>query len=483
MIKNWLIWVVAVLLILFMMGDSTLLMVLLIAAILGRVLIVFGVERMVVLALFTTLPFSLEIEVFSGSKVMLPVEGIAVVLFFAFLFNLLQFPIEKWKVIYHHWSDYVVLFSSMFFIATIALTTIFSTMPIVSVKFLLVNLLFVSVGMGYTFILMVQQKINLRDLLISILIGLVCMVFFILLKSLGLGIGRGVAPALPKPFFNDHTHLAATLLLILPIAYYLYKTEQKLGCKRLYLMAYLFFIIGLVITFSRAAWMGGFIILMMFVIWHIKLKKQWLIMMFFVGLIFSVMNRSSIESYFQINRNDSNSSESGVSEQIKSVGNITSDVSNLERLNRWKCAVRMGAEKPYFGFGPGTYQFQYLPFQRKGELTRISVRSPFYIKEGRGGTAHSEYLLSFSESGVLGLLSWLAIVLGVIFSFLRISNSNKDYNSRLLVRATFAGMVGFFIHAFFNNFLNAPNFAIYYWSLMSILLFLSHNHRKAKQVC
>jgi O-antigen ligase len=197
-----------------------------------------------------------------------------------------------------------------------------------------------------------------------------------------------------------------------------------------------------------------------------------------MALLILAYNKSTIESYFQINRNDSNSSKSGVGEQIKSVTNITSDVSNLERLNRWKCAVRMGLEKPIYGFGPGTYQFQYLPFQRKNELTRISVKSPYYIKEGRGGTAHSEYLLSFSESGWLGLMSWLFLIFSVFYSYLRIFQRSSNSDTILLAQAIFAGMVGFFIHAFFNNFLNTPNFALYFWFLMGLLLFLSHQIRK-----
>ena len=58
---------------------------------------------------------------------------------------------------------------------------------------------------------------------------------------------------------------------------------------------------------------------------------------------------------------------------VKSVSNVTTDPSNLERINRWKCAARMVSERPVFGFGPGTYVFKYSPFQKSDEITLIST--------------------------------------------------------------------------------------------------------------
>ena len=34
--------------------------------------------------------------------------------------------------------------------------------------------------------------------------------------------------------------------------------------------------------------------------------------------------------------------------------NVSTDASNLERINRWNCAIRMYAERPFLGHGPGT---------------------------------------------------------------------------------------------------------------------------------
>ena len=72
-------------------------------------------------------------------------------------------------------------------------------------------------------------------------------------------------------------------------------------------------------------------------------------------------------------------------ENVQSITNISTDASNLERINRWQSAFRLFNERPVFGWGPGTYQFVYAPYQMSKEKTIISTNA------GDGGNAHSEY--------------------------------------------------------------------------------------------
>ena len=63
----------------------------------------------------------------------------------------------------------------------------------------------------------------------------------------------------------------------------------------------------------------------------------------------------------------------------------------------------MWKERPVFGWGPGTYMFQYAPFQAAEDRTIISTNF------GVQGNAHSEYFGPLSEQGVLGMLLMLAL--------------------------------------------------------------------------
>ena len=101
---------------------------------------------------------------------------------------------------------------------------------------------------------------------------------------------------------------------------------------------------------------------------------------------------------------------SGMVARTRSVENISADVSNVERLNRWVSAWRMFRERPLTGFGPGTYQFVYIPYQEERLTNRLTVTDPSNPPDGSGGTAHSEYLLLLSETGVAGLMAFLLIM-------------------------------------------------------------------------
>jgi len=102
---------------------------------------------------------------------------------------------------------------------------------------------------------------------------------------------------------------------------------------------------------------------------------------------------------------------------------LARDVSALERLNRWHCALRMADERPLTGFGPGTFQFQYLRFQQSAQMTRISATTPVTERSphtyGRGGGTHSEWLRPLAETGWPGL--GFVIALFVIVSFVIVS--------------------------------------------------------------
>ena len=89
---------------------------------------------------------------------------------------------------------------------------------------------------------------------------------------------------------------------------------------------------------------------------------------------------------------------------MESFSNVSSDASNLERLNRWSCAWAMFQERPLWGWGPGTYQFEYAPFQTSDLRTIISTNNADL------GNAHSEYLGPLAEQGVVGLVGVRALL-------------------------------------------------------------------------
>jgi O-antigen ligase len=232
---------------------------------------------------------------------------------------------------------------------------------------------------------------------------------------------------------------------------------------------FLIILIGIVVSYTRAAWLsvaGAYFIYLIYL-----LRINWKIV--FVGFILSLCilgyYSDDIKMKFATNKQ---SSSQNLEEHLKSVSNIKSDASNMERINRWSSALRMFRKKPLVGFGPGTYRFQYAPFQRSYELTYVSTNA------GTLGNAHSEYLGPLAEQGILGAISFLLIVVLTIKTGSRIYFTSKSRQVRFLSMGALIGLFTYFLHGFLNNFLDQDKASAPFWSLIAILVALDVYHQK-----
>ena len=156
-------------------------------------------------------------------------------------------------------------------------------------------------------------------------------------------------------------------------------------------------------------------------------------------------------------------------EKIQSAANVTTDASNLERINRWDCAYQMFQKKPVLGFGPGTYAFEYAPFQDPENLTIISTNF------GDMGNAHSEYLSALSESGIIGLLLFLSVVAAIFICAIRLyyQTPNKESDIKLLIMGIIISLSSYFVHAFLNNYLDTDKAAVPVWAMCAMIISMS----------
>ncbi|MES1182054.1 MAG: O-antigen ligase family protein, partial [Flavobacterium sp.] len=152
---------------------------------------------------------------------------------------------------------------------------------------------------------------------------------------------------------------------------------------------------------------------------------------------------------------------------------IQTDASNVERINRWSCAVRMGIDEPVFGFGPGMYQFEYGRFQLPTDLTNIST---FH---GNKGHAHSEILGALAESGFPGMLLAVVFMFSAIGYGLNVIYNTKDPYRRWIAYAALLGLVSFYVHGFFNAFLDTDKMAILVFGSIAVIIATDLENRKS----
>ena len=136
--------------------------------------------------------------------------------------------------------------------------------------------------------------------------------------------------------------------------------------------------------------------------------------------------------------------------------------------------MRMFSERPFFGWGPGTYQFQYAPFQISTEKTIISTNF------GERGNSHSEYIGPLAETGVIGLLSVLAIVITALLTAGKIIYNTTDKRTRVFAMAIALGLITYFVHGTLNNFLDTDKASAPFWGFIAMLVVMDVNRKKEK---
>lgn len=352
----------------------------------------------------------------------------------------------------------------------IFLTSLTSTMPMVSFKFLLARIWFL-VGLYFLTAKIFEDGKNLEKYVWLYLIPFVAVIFYATYRHIGYGLwNKQAAHFVVSPFYNDHTSYGAALAIYLPFAA-VFSFNSFLSRKNK-IIAFIFFailLIGFVLSYSRAAWLSMVAALAVVVIVKLKIKFQPLFIAGLTAIVLVILFQSQIFMFLEQN---SKESSSNLTEHISSMSNISSDASNLERINRWGSAIRMFKEKPMFGYGPGTYMFKYAPYQLNKDRTIISTNA------ADGGNAHSEYLGPLSESGVLGLLTFLLIIFTVIYTAVHTYTRLNDTRLKTIVLAALAGLVTYYIHGFLNNFLDTDKLSVPFWGFTAMIVAIDIYSRK-----
>tara|TARA_B100001173_G_scaffold307882_1_gene317175 strand:- start:819 stop:2258 length:1440 start_codon:yes stop_codon:yes gene_type:complete len=408
-----------------------------------------------------------ELGVDLGVGVALPTEPLIVGMMLIFILKLFFDGNFDKQVLRHPITKLIILH-----ILWMALTTITSSDPVVSVKFLLSRFWYVSVFFFIASQVLKSNKTQKRTIWLYVL-GFIPVLLYTFQQHAIRGFDQASANWVMNPFFNDHTSYGACLAMIFPFLLWQSFSHKIEGVKKLMVWIVLFlFLTALILSYTRAAWVSLIGAFGVFIILRFKIKT-WVVLSlsFLIGLfLFSTMD--SLLMDLESNKQDSSSN---LTEHVESISNVSSDASNLERINRWKSAWEMFQDKPVLGFGPGTYAFEYAPYQQSKDKTIISTNS------GDGGNAHSEYLGPLSEQGVIGSLLIILIVISVIAAGVRVYKSHLSKESRMIGLSVLLGLVTYYLHGILNNFLDTDKASALFWGFSAILLVLDIKREKTQE--
>jgi putative inorganic carbon (HCO3(-)) transporter len=431
------------------------------------ILYIFSLDNVLLLITFVT-PLAVNLkDAEFGIGISLPSEPLMFGVLLLFILKLLHERFYDHKIMKHPVTIAIVINLIWIFI-----TCFTSEIPIVSVKFMIARLWFV-IPFYFAGILLFMDLKNIRKFQWLYIIPLVIVIFYTLYNHSTYGFDKPHSNMVMKPFYNDHTAYGAIIALFLPVFMGLSLSRQfKRSLRLLAFIVLAILVTGIIFSYSRAAWISVAAALGTYLLVRFRIRFYWLLIAMLVGVGLFFMFQYQFIDKLEKNKQDSSTD---FMEHVQSISNISSDASNLERINRWASAIRLFEERPLFGWGPGTYQFVYAPYQRSKEKTIISTNY------GDMGNAHSEYIGPMSESGALGMLTFLGIIVTVIITALRVYRRAENKEVRLLSLMIMLGLITYYVHGLMNNFLDTDKASVPFWGFTAILVAMDLYHSGKKE--
>lgn len=408
-------------------------------------------------------PLSVNIEEFTdGFGLFLPTEPL---LFGTTLLLLLQ--ALKYPVFPSYLKSSPIIWAVSFYLLWIFIASISSEHPLVSYKFLLAKLWFIVPVLLYGSGVFKDIKKVKWFFWLFIVSMVIAMVYTVFMHST-YAFGEKESHWVMWPFFKDHTIYGAIVALVFPLIFALYFSKKHSPLVQLILICFLGInLIALYFSYTRAAWLSVILGAGIWLLIRFKIKFSLLVSVAVIAIGFVWISWDAIQQNLERNKFEHTTEEFG--ERLQSATNVTTDASNLERINRWSCALAMFEERPIMGFGPGTYAFEYARFQEPENLTIISTNF------GDMGNAHSEYLGPLAEMGVFGLLAMLAIVSAIFYQGITLYQRwpEEDRETKTLLMGMIVALSTYFIHAFLNNYLDTDKAAVPIWTMCAIFIAFS----------
>ncbi|MCD8533928.1 MAG: O-antigen ligase family protein [Verrucomicrobia bacterium] len=234
-------------------------------------------------------------------------------------------------------------------------------------------------------------------------------------------------------------HLGGLLELIAPVALALGLTSKLSPSLKIALIyCALVMVAGLIVTFSRGAWfsLGVSLTVLTLILLrrpHLRFATLGVFILLTAGVWFFA------KSNHQLNQ------------RIHEVTLDSGKVDNI-RFLIWKPAFQIWKNNPWFGTGPGHFDYVF----------------PKYRPENfqyRAGYAHNDYLNTLTDYGLLGFILALSPVLLICFNFKSIWKGNsrsqdgfgqKNSNKEPVLLGTSLGILAILIHSFVDFNLQIP---------------------------
>lgn len=369
--------------------------------------------------------------------------------------------------------DYPILI----FLGLVLLSTIFSVHPLTSLfgKYRRYDGLLTYLNYGIIFFLAAQffkDTDRIRTVAYSMVISAAVISVYGLLQYLGFDFLKWVS--VPFEFdrsfatFGNPTFLGGYLVIILPISLGLFFSASDMRNQIILGVSLVLVFSCLIVTFTRAAWIGGLLNLICFftLSWkRLKAKKQVYITAACLLLIAAAFLIKS-SSFFTSSDRDVSRLNVDIGERITS--GVSVQGSALTRVMIWESALKMVRAKPLFGFGPDCFRLMMRKYQ--------SLKYKRLVGESTiADNAHNYLLQLASMMGIPAMIAFITILGLFIFLAQKVLLKFSEQREYPLLVGIALSIFGYLIHLFFG--ISVVGSTTFLWIIMGMIAGLSSDSK------
>lgn len=377
--------------------------------------------RKIFFLLLFFIPLSTEYNFPNGLGTDLPTEPLIVGLMGVFFLYNLRYP----KAVAVGFFRHPITLLLLLHLGWMLVATVQASALLISIKFFLAKIWYVVTFYFLAGLLLKREK-DIKWAFYCIFIPLIFTIFVIWFRHAAYGFTFESVYHVLHPFYRNHVAYASIMAIMVPwvwFARYWYKPYSRPWW--ILLFGLLVLLIGIQLTYTRAAYIAVFIAVGAYIMVRLRLTK--------IALLFLII--TVIAGVFYLRHNDryllfapnyeQTITHTDFNDLIQATYQLE-DISTMERVYRWVAAFQMISDKPWFGFGPGGFYTFYQNY------TVTSFRT--YVSDNPEHSGiHSYYLMTLTEQGYIGLLLFLTFLFGTLIYGERIYHQTQDIRYKRII--------------------------------------------------
>jgi O-antigen ligase len=404
------------------------------------------------------IPITIEIYLPNGLGIDLPTEPILIGLTLLFPFILLM----KFKAEHLELLTNPIVIALLFHIGWILIAAVLGADVIVGLKFFMAKLWYI-VPFFFLSIYVFRGKKEYKYFFWLLMIPLALSICYVLVRHSSYGFSFSDVNSAVSPIYRNHVNYGLLMAGFLPFVWCFYHWYEKGSFERILIGGtIILMLIGIYFTYTRAAQLAVVIGVGAYFIIRFRLVLLSLISATLLVLVLTtfLLNEDRYLEYApQYEKTITHESFDNLLEATVKM----EDISTMERVNRWVAGYHMAVDRPFSGFGPGNFYFNYKNYMVSSFVTYVSDNPD---KSG----IHNYYLMTLVEQGFVGLLFFLALLFSALLYGERLYHRIKDSDYQKIVMAATVSIIVIASVILINDLLEALKIGSLFFISMAILV-------------